>query len=408
MEPNLILIAGLLAALLLAAGILGGYFLAARRKAQGADALETMKNSLNDAFRSVSSEALKDNSQMFLDLAKTRLETFQAEAKGDLALRRQEVEKLVTPLKEQLDKLQQHNLELERARAGAYGGLSEQVKGLALSQERLESATQDLVKVLRQPQLRGRWGEVQLDNVLRTAGMLAGLDFVKQPTLTGAEGRSRPDVVVYLPDGGQIVVDAKAPVDAFLNAYEAATPEQREALLRDHVRLVKNHIATLSGREYWSQFSPSPEWVVMFVPAESFLTTALAHEPNLIAESVQQRVMLASPITLIALLTAVASGWRQKRMEERVEEIGRAGAEIYDRLATFAEHLGKLGKSLQGAQDAYNAAIGSLERTLLPSARRIKELDARTARALAEPEPVEGPLREIQALELRHAGKAKE
>jgi DNA recombination protein RmuC len=405
MEPTLALIVGVLAALLLAVGILGGYFLAARKRAESADALETMKKSLNDAFRSVSTEALKDNSQMFLDLAKTRLETFQAEAKGDLALRQQEVEKLITPLKEQLDRLHQHNLALEQARNLAYGGLSEQVKALALSQQKLESATSDLVSVLRQPQQRGRWGEVQLDNVLRTAGMLAGLDFVKQPTLSAGEGRLRPDVIVYLPDGGQIIVDAKAPVDAFLNAYEAATVEEREILLKDHIRLVKNHVATLSGREYWSQFERTPEWVVMFVPVESFLTAAFAEEPDLIAESVRQRVILASPITLIALLTAVAAGWRQKRMEERVEEIGRAGAEIYDRLATFAEHLGKVGKSLQSAADAYDSSIGSLQRSLLPSARKIKELDAPITREMTEPQPLEVRVREIQAGELRRAGK---
>ena len=350
------------------------------------DAMIQAQDHLRETFKALAADTLKDNSGEFLKRTEERLKPFQ----------------------DSLERMNQQVQALEKARAEAYGGLNAQVKSLALSHEKLELATSDLVKVLRQPQQRGRWGELQLDNVLAAAGLQAGVDYEKQVSSATADGRLRPDVIVHLPDGGNMVIDAKAPVDAFLRAYEAQTEEDRQGHLKDHLRLIKTHIASLSGKEYWSQFSPSPEWVVMFVPVESFVTTALVHDPDLIVDSVKQRVILASPITLMAVLTAVASLWKQKRMAEQVEKIGQVGAELHDRLGTMAEHFSKVGESLERARLNYNATIGSLEGSVLPSARRMKELGAPARKDLPALEPIEGAVREIQSKELLRGGKTDE
>jgi DNA recombination protein RmuC len=227
------------------------------------------------------------------------------------------------------------------------------------------------------------------------------VDYEKQVHANSADGRLRPDVVVKLPDGGQLIIDAKAPVDAFLRAFEAPNEEQRLAHLRDHVRLVKTHIAALSGKEYWGQFDRSPEFVVMFLPGEAFFSAALEQDPELIARSVEQRVILASPITLIAMLRAVAYGWRQKKIEEQVEEIARLGGDLYDRLGVLSDHFGKVGDSLGRATKSYNDAVGSLERNVLSAARKMKDLGAPGKREMLTLEPVEETVREVQAKELR-------
>ncbi|MFI5400482.1 MAG: DNA recombination protein RmuC [SAR324 cluster bacterium] len=350
------------------------------------DAMVQAEDHVRETFKALAADTLKDNSGEFLKRTEERLKPFQ----------------------ESLDKMNQQVQALEKSRAEAYGGLSAQVKSLALSHEKLELATSDLVKVLRQPQQRGRWGELQLDNVLAAAGLQAGVDYEKQVSATTEDGRRRPDVVVNLPDGGQLVIDAKANVDAFLNAYEAKTEEVREQHLKDHVRLVRTSLAELSSKEYQNQFTPSPEWVVMFVPVESFLTTALALDSNLIVDSVKQRVILASPITLIALLSAVASLWKQKRMADQVEKIGQYGAQLYDRLVPLAEHIDNVGESLRRAIKSHRDAIGSLEGSVLPAARRMKELGAPAKKEMPVLEPIEDTVREIQAPELLRGGKTGE
>lgn len=349
-------------------------------------AYQQAEERLKETFKAVAADTLKDNSGEFLKRTEERLK----------------------PLQEALAQMSQQVQELEKSRAQAYGSLTEQVKALALSQKTLEAETSNLVKALRQPQQRGRWGELQLDNVLNAAGLRPGLDYEKQPSVAAGDGRLRPDVVVKLPEGGQLVIDAKAPVDAFLRAYEAPDEEQRQAHLRDHVRLVKNHIAGLSSKEYWGQFTPSPEFVVMFLPGEAFFSAALEQDPELIPRAVEQRVVLASPITLIAMLRAVAYGWRQKKIEEQVEEIGRLGADLYDRLGVLADHFGKVGDHLGRATKSYNDAVGSLERNVLSAARRMKELGAPAKRELLAVEPVEETVREIQAKELRRGAKPGE
>lgn len=361
-----------------------------------------------EVFQALSSEALKNHADSFLQLAKGTLETFQSEAKGDLALRQKAVEGLVTPLKEQLDKLQQHNLALEQARNLAYGGLAEQMKTMMATHEKLQQETGRLVTALRAPQVRGHWGEIQLRRVVELAGMVEHCDFLEQPSVTTEDGRLRPDLIVNLPGGKQVVVDAKAPLMAYLEAMEAQDPEIRTRKLRDHAAQILAHLRKLGGKAYWEQFPAAPEFVVMFLPGESFFSAALEQDPALIEQGVTEKVILATPTTLIALLRAVAYGWRQEKIAESAEAISRLGSELYERLAILTEHFGKVGSGLERATKAYNDTIGTLERNVLSSARRFTELGVVSKRELGVLDPVEGGVREIQALELRRAGKGKE
>jgi DNA recombination protein RmuC len=322
------------------------------------------------------------------------LEKLQEKAKGDLELKEKAVEALVKPIRETLQQVHTQVQALEAVRAQAYGSLTEQVRAL-------QATTGSLATALRRTETRGRWGELQLRNVLEAAGLRAGLDYEEQTSVSTDDGRLRPDVIVKLPDGGHIVIDAKAPLDAFLRGVDAPSEEARQAAVGDHVRLVKTHIGQLSSKEYWSQFAPSPEFVVMFLPGEAFFIAALEQDPELIQNSVAQRVVLASPITLIALLRAVSYGWRQKRVEEQAEAIAQLGATLYERLATLAEHFGKVGDSIDRAAKAYNAAVGTLERNVLSAARRFPELGTSAKKELPEVEPIDSAIREIQAKELR-------
>jgi len=356
---------------------------------------------LQDAFKALAAEALKSNNEQFLSLAKANLEKIQQQAKGDLELKEKSVEALVKPIRESLDQVNKHVQDLENVRAQAYGSLTEQLKSL-------QTTTGSLASALRRTDVRGRWGELQLRNVLEAAGLRAGLDYEEQASVSTEDGWLRPDVIVKLPDGGHIVIDAKAPLDAFLRGHEAPSEELRQAAVSDHVRLVKTHIAQLGGKEYWSQFSPSPDFVVMFLPGEAFFIAALEQEPNLIQQSVEQRVILASPITLIALLRAVAYGWRQKRVEEKAEEIAALGATLYERLAVLVDHFDKVGENLDRAIKSYNSAVGSLERNVLSAARRFPDLGTSTKRELPAVEPVESAVRRIEAKELRKGAAGDE
>ncbi len=377
-------------------GVLAQQLAAERAQAQARLSAATQaQEQLRSTFADLAGQALRSNNETFLNLAKQNLEKFQQQAKGDLELKEKSVEALVKPIRESLDQVNKHVQELEKVRAQAYGSLTEQLKSL-------QSTTGSLASALTRTEVRGRWGELQLRNVLEAAGLRAGLDYEEQASVATDDGRHvRPDVIVKLPDGGSIVIDAKAPLDAFLRGHEASTEEDRQAAIRDHVRLVKTHIAQLSGKEYWSQFSPSPEFVVMFLPGEAFFIAALEQEPDLIQQSVKQRVFLASPITLIALLSAVSYGWRQKRVEEKAEEIAALGATLYDRLAVLADHFSKVGDSIDRAAKSYNAAVGTLERNVLSAARRFPELGTVARKELPPVEPVETAVRRIEAKELR-------
>lgn len=358
------------------------------------------KEELANAFKALSAEALKTNNTSFLELARTTLERFQSQAKDDLEQRRTAVEHLVAPIKESLAKVDGQIQHLERARSEAYGALIGQVRTLAESQERLRAETGNLVTALRAPAVRGRWGEIQLRRVVEMAGMLAHCDFFEQVTANVDDRRLRPDLVVKLPGGKNVVVDAKAPLQAYLAAIEAQDDETRTARLTDHARQIRQHMAKLSMKSYWEQFQPAPEFVVMFIPGEAFYSAALEQDPGLIEEGVSQRVLLATPTTLIGVLKAVAYGWHQETVAESARAVSELGKDLHTRLAVLGEHMAKLGTQLDRAVSTYNQTVGSLERRVFPAARRFSELGADGGKDIPILEPVEKSTQAPQALEL--------
>lgn len=349
--------------------------------------MDENRQQLEKNFRALSAQALAANNQSFIDLAKASLENYQQQAKGDLESRQQAIGQLVQPLKESLQKVDGKIEQLEQARTGAYARLDEQIKGLLSSQIRLESETGNLVRALRTPAVRGRWGEIQLRKVVEMAGMVNYCDFLEQETADS--GRLRPDLVVKLPNGRNIVVDSKAPLQAYLESLEATDDKQRKICLMHHARQIRDHLQKLSSKNYWEQFQPTPEFVVLFLPGETFFSAALAQDPGLIEAGVDQKVLLATPTTLIALLRSVAYGWRQEQLSKNAEVISQLGKEIYDRLATLNQHFIQMGKSLERAVDSYNKGMASLDSRVMVSARKFKELGAGNSKDIAQLEQIE-------------------
>jgi DNA recombination protein RmuC len=352
---------------------------------------------LKDAFQSLAAQALSTNNQSFLDLAKSTLEKYQTEARRDLEQRTTAVENLVTPIKSSLEKVDAQIQEIEKSRVLAYGSLSEQVRSLIGSQEKLQSETGKLVTALRAPHVRGRWGEIQLRRVVEIANMLPYCDFEEQASVNTADGRLRPDLIVKLPGGKNVVVDAKAPLQAYLNSLDAQDDDHRRNHLAQHARQIRDHMTKLSSKAYWEQFQPTPEFVVMFLPGETFFSAALESDPGLIEDAVMQRVIVASPTTLIALLRAVAYGWTQEKLAKNAQEISALGKELYERLFNYASHMESVGKSLDRAVEQYNKAVGSLESRVMVSARRFVELGPAVSNELPEFERVEKVTRKLQA-----------
>jgi DNA recombination protein RmuC len=350
---------------------------------------------LQNAFKALAADALKSNNSSFLQIAQETLKRFQSDAKGDLEARQKAVADLVAPVRESLSKVDAQIQQMEVARGEAYGDLKAQVQSLITTQKELQSETGNLVRALRTPNVRGRWGEIQLRRVVEIAGMLSYCDFAEQETIQSESGRLRPDLVVKLPGGKRVVVDAKTPLQAFLEAFETTDEDTRRTCLANHARQVRDHMKTLSGKGYWEQFEATPEFVVMFLPGETFFSAALEQDPGLIEQGVLQRVIPASPTTLIALLKAVAYGWNQEKLARNAHEISILGKELHERLRKLAAHITAVGTNLDRAVEAYNQAVGSLENRVLVSARKFAELGASVAEDIPALEPIETTARAL-------------
>ncbi|HEX2189000.1 MAG TPA: DNA recombination protein RmuC [Longimicrobiaceae bacterium] len=353
-----------------------------------------------DAFQALSAAALKANNESFLELARTQLAGFQQGAQAELEERQRAIDALVRPISESLEKVDRKIDAVERSRAEAYGGLTQHLRSMQQMQSQLQSETASLVRALRAPAVRGRWGEIQLKRVVEIAGMLEHCDFTQQETVHTDDGRRRPDLLVKLPGGRCVAVDSKVPLSHYLEALDAPDEDTRAASLRRHAAQVRTHLRELSARAYHEAIQPSPEFVVLFLPGETFFSAALEHDPSLIEAGVDRQVILATPTTLIALLKAVAYGWRQERLADNAREISELGRVLYDRMSTLAGHLASVGRGLDRAVESYNRGVGSLERMVLPAARRFRDLRAAAGDEIPALDGVEKTVRAVAIPEL--------
>lgn len=371
--------------------------------------LKDAEAALKDTFKSLAAESLHSNNQQFLELAKTQLDAAQAAARSDLDKRQAGIQELVKPVKDSLERVDTRIQELEKARVGAYHSIAKELEGLRESQNLLRTETGNLARALRAPEVRGRWGELQLRRVVEMAGMMSHVDFMEQEAATSESGVLRPDLKVKLPGGRTVIVDAKAPLTAYLDSLETQDDLRRRALLADHARQLRDHVKKLSQKLYWDQFDETPDFVVMFIPGEVFYSAALQADPSLIEDAIGQKVILATPTTLIALLRTVAYGWRQEALADNARDIAALGKELYERLATMAGHWEGVGTSLKRAVDSYNKATASLDTRVIVTARRFRELNVGVEKAeSAAPPPVEALPRDLQAEDFQKALPAPE
>ena len=359
--------------------------------------LEQARESLKDAFAAISSDLLAQNNARFLDMAREKFGELHNTAAGDLASRQNAIAELVAPLRDSLIKVDAKLQEVDRERATSHAVLAEQLRSLTHAQLALQSETGRLARALRSPNVRGQWGELQLRRVLEAAGMIEGNHFEIKESVHGEDARLTPDVIIKLPGGKNVVVDAKVALTAFLDALECDDDGAREQKLKDHARQVKDHIVRLGNKSYWMHFQPAPDIVVMFVPGEALLSAALQHDTNLLEFSMTKGVMLASPLTLIALLRAIAYGWQQEKIARNALEISELGRQLYDRIAKLAEHWENVGKSLARAVTAYNGAVGTLETRVLVTARRLKDKGVSAAEEIPDLEVIDEAPRPLGA-----------
>jgi DNA recombination protein RmuC len=365
-----------------------------------ARALALAEERLTGVFNDLARRSLQDNARSFLELARQNLGAHQEQAKGELKAREQAVETLVAPIREALQRTERQIAEIEKERNQAFGSIRGLLEAMSRSQETLNSETRNLVTALRRPEVRGQWGEMTLRRLVELAGMVEHCDFTEQQQFRSADGALRPDMIVHLAEGRQLVVDVKTPLDAYLAAVEAPDDASREAALQRHARKVRERVRELAAKAYWAQFERSPEFVILFIPGDQFLSAALARDPGLLDEALNQHVILATPTSFVALLKAVAYGWRQVALAENAKQIRDLAAELYRRLATFTGHLARVGRSLTGSVDAYNSAVGSLERQVLPAARRFNELGVQARKELEPLPDVDAVPRKTRAAEL--------
>ncbi len=356
--------------------------------------LGAAQQQLTQVFRALAAETLKGANEQFLSLAQRELKALSQRSDDQLLAREKGVADLVTPLREALAKLNDENQKLNESRASDNASLRSQLLGVAKSHETLQAETAKLVNALRTPQVRGRWGEIQLRRVAELAGLSAHCDFSEQQTVHSEDRLQRPDMIVRLPAGREVVVDAKVPLIHYLQALEATTDAARDAALLAHARLVRSHVDRLASKDYWARFA-SADFVVLFIPNDTFLSAAAEQDPDLIEGALSKGVVLATPATLIALLKAIAYGWRQERLQENAERISRLGRELHGRLAVLSEHFAGMGQQLGRTVKAYNAALGSLESRVMSSARRLEELDAGSEKDLTEMLPIDEVPREL-------------
>ncbi|HUQ50570.1 MAG TPA: DNA recombination protein RmuC [Gammaproteobacteria bacterium] len=352
---------------------------------------------LGSAFDQLADRQFHSHSETFLKLARETLSAQTERAKGDLAAREQAIDGLVSPIREALARAERQLLELDQSRRETHGSISAQLEALAASQQALSAETRNLVGALRRPEVRGQWGEITLRRLVELAGMVEHCDFVSQrhqPTETGAV---RPDMIIHLPEARDLVVDVKTPLDAYLEATEAPGDAERRTALERHATIVAGRIRELAGKAYWSQFERSPEFVILFIPGDQFLSAALAERPTLLDDALRQNIILATPTSLVALLKAVAYGWQQTSLAQNAAEIRTSALQLYERLTTFASHLGNVGKSLGDSVRAFNASVGSLERMVLPSARRFTDLGVQPRQRMVPPKSIEELTRDVAA-----------
>ncbi len=360
--------------------------------------LEGASRQLTETFKALSLDALNQNNAAFIQLADKTMQAVLMEMKGDFDKRQGAVEAVVKPLEESLKRYETQIQAMEGTRQAAYGDISRHIAELVKMQDRLTDQTRTLASALKEPQARGRWGEITLKRVVELSGMSAHCDFIEQPVTEAETGRKRPDLIVKLPEGRQVIIDAKVPLRAYLEAYEATDAATTSANLVRHARSVRDHMNSLATKEYWKQFSPTPDFVVLFLPGEAFFSAALDNDTTLIEDGIDKRVLIATPVTLIALLRSVAMSWQQQSASENARKIWETGIELFDRLKTFVRHFDRVRDGLTKASESYNQALGSFESRVLPSANRLKDLTApEHGEVLACAEPVEVVLRGITA-----------